>query len=82
MFQTIGHEILSIRNPSQLAELAGERKKTMMLLPYGIPIAVGSIAYFGWTGLSSDPDTPRAISQHPGLLTTSAGCNLAPAGGK
>ena len=41
MFQTIGHEILSIRNPSRLAELAGERKKTMMLLPYGIPIARG-----------------------------------------
>ena len=51
MFQTIGHEILSIRNPSRLAELAGERKKTMMLLPYGIPIAVGSILYFGWMGM-------------------------------
>jgi prepilin peptidase CpaA len=51
MFQTIGHEILSIRNPAVLAERAGERKKTMMLLPYGIPIAIGSIAYFGWMGL-------------------------------
>ena len=51
MFQTIGHEILTIRNPAELAERAGERKKTMMLLPYGIPIAVGSIAYFGWMGL-------------------------------
>ena len=37
--------------PLVLAERAGERKKTMMLLPYGIPIAVGSIAYFGWMGL-------------------------------
>ncbi|HKM54081.1 MAG TPA: A24 family peptidase [Isosphaeraceae bacterium] len=51
MFQTIGHEILSIRNPTRLAELAGERKKSMTLLPYGIPIAVGSISYFGWMGL-------------------------------
>jgi prepilin peptidase CpaA len=51
MLQTIGHEILSIRNPAVLAERAGERKKNMMLLPYGIPIAVGSIAYFGWMGL-------------------------------
>ena len=51
MCQTIGHEIVSIRNPSRLAELAGERKKTMMLLPYAIPIAVGSILYFGWTGM-------------------------------
>jgi prepilin peptidase CpaA len=53
MLQTIGHEILSIRNPSELAERAGQRKKNMMLLPYGIPIAVGSIAYFGWMGLFS-----------------------------
>jgi prepilin peptidase CpaA len=51
MFQTIGHEILSIRNPTRLAELASERKKSMTLLPYGIPIAVGSISYFGWMGL-------------------------------
>ncbi len=51
MFQTIGYEILSIRNPAVLAERAGERKKNMMLLPYGIPIAIGSIAYFGWMGL-------------------------------
>ena len=51
MFQTIGHEILAIRNPALLADRAGERKKTMMLLPYGIPIAIGSIACFGWMGL-------------------------------
>lgn len=51
MMHTIGHEILSIRNPSQLSERAGNRKKDMMLLPYGIPIAVGSIAFFAWKGL-------------------------------
>lgn len=51
LFQTIGHEILTVRNPGELAIRAGERKKTMMLLPYGIPIAVGSIAYFGWMKL-------------------------------
>ncbi len=51
MFQTIGHEILSIRNPTVLAERASERKKNMTLLPYGIPIAIGSIACFGWMGL-------------------------------
>ncbi len=51
MFQTIGHEIISIRNPCELAERAGQRKKNMMLLPYAIPIAVGSIAYFGWMRL-------------------------------
>jgi prepilin peptidase CpaA len=51
LFQTIGHEILTIRDPAQLATRAAERKKTMTLLPYGIPIAIGSIGSFGWMGL-------------------------------
>lgn len=51
LFHTIGHEILTVRSPAALAERAGERKKTMMLLPYGIPIAVGSIACFAWMKL-------------------------------
>jgi prepilin peptidase CpaA len=34
-----------------LAERAAKRKPTMMLLPYGIPIAIGSIAFFAWNGL-------------------------------
>jgi prepilin peptidase CpaA len=53
MFQTITHEILTIRNPSKLSAIAAERKPTMKLLPYGIPLAVGSIAYFAWTGLGA-----------------------------
>jgi prepilin peptidase CpaA len=51
MFQTIGSEILTVRNPSKLAEMAAARKPTMLLLPYGIPMAVGTIAFFGWAGL-------------------------------
>lgn len=50
-FQVIGNEILSIRNPEKLSAIAAERKPTMMLLPYGIPMAVGTIAYFAWMGL-------------------------------
>lgn len=50
-FQVIGHEILTVRNPERLSEIAAARKPSMMLLPYGIPIAVGSIAYFGWAGI-------------------------------
>lgn len=50
-FQVIGSEILTVRNPEKLSEIAAARKPTMMLLPYGIPIAVGSIAYFAWMGL-------------------------------
>jgi prepilin peptidase CpaA len=53
MLQTICHEILTIRNPVRLAELAGARKNTMTKLPYGIPIAVGSILYFGCMGMLS-----------------------------
>jgi prepilin peptidase CpaA len=48
MFQTIREEILSIRDPSKLAQVAAARKPTMLLLPYGIPIAIGSIGYFAW----------------------------------
>ncbi len=51
LFQTISHEILTIRSPSKLSALAAERKPTMTLLPYGIPLAVGSIAYFAWAGM-------------------------------
>lgn len=51
MFQTIGHEILTVRDPSKLSETAAARKPDMMLLPYGIPLAIGSIAYFLWAGL-------------------------------
>ncbi len=49
--QVIGHEILTIRDPSKLSAIAAERKPRMRLLPYGIPIAVGTIAYFAWMGL-------------------------------
>jgi prepilin peptidase CpaA len=51
LIQIIGREILVLRNPSLLSERAAERKPTMMLLPYGIPIAVGSILYLAWARL-------------------------------
>jgi prepilin peptidase CpaA len=50
-FQAIAHEIVTVRDPSKLAATAAARKPTMMLLPYGIPLAVGSIAYFAFAGL-------------------------------
>lgn len=50
-FFSIMNEIMVIRNPETLATIAAERKSTMMLLPYGIPIAIGCIAYFAWAGL-------------------------------
>lgn len=49
--QELGREILEVRDPVRLAEAAAVRKPNMRLLPYGIPIAVGSIAYFAWAGI-------------------------------
>ncbi|MGC4006465.1 MAG: prepilin peptidase [Pirellulales bacterium] len=50
-FFSIAGEILTIGNPDALAEIAAERKPRMFLLPYGIPIAIGSILYFAWSGM-------------------------------
>jgi prepilin peptidase CpaA len=50
-FLKIVGEMVTIGNPSELAAIAGQRKSSMLLLPYGIPIAIGTIAYFFWAGL-------------------------------
>jgi len=50
-FLHIVNEIVTIRDPNQLAVIAAERKPTMMLLPYGIPIAIGTIFYFFMRGM-------------------------------
>ncbi|HSG73090.1 MAG TPA: prepilin peptidase, partial [Planctomycetaceae bacterium] len=49
-FLVILNEWFSVKNPEKLAELAGERKPNMLLLPYGIPMTIGSIAYFFYDG--------------------------------
>lgn len=51
LLQTIAWEILAVRNPVKLAESARARKPKMLLLPYGIPIAIGSIGAFTWQRL-------------------------------
>jgi prepilin peptidase CpaA len=50
-FQAIALEILTIRDPEQLATIAADRKSSMLLLPYGIPIMIGTIIYFAWMGM-------------------------------
>jgi prepilin peptidase CpaA len=50
-FWTILREIMTIRDPEQLSAIAAERKSSMLLLPYGIPITLGTILYFAWTGM-------------------------------
>jgi prepilin peptidase CpaA len=49
--KTILNEIVTIRNPRTLSEIAAQRKSSMLLLPYGIPIAIGAILYFAWAGM-------------------------------
>ena len=39
-------EFKTIKNPAKLSEIAAERKPRMLLLPYGIPICIGSIGFF------------------------------------
>ncbi len=50
-FVHIAYEIMTVRNPRLLFAIAKDRKPTMYLLPYGIPICIGSIAYFVYAGL-------------------------------
>ena len=50
-FWMICNEIMTIKDPDKLSTIAAERKPTMMLLPYGIPIAIGTIAYFACAGM-------------------------------
>ncbi len=50
-FWMILNEIATVKDPEKLSEIAAERKPRMFLLPYGIPIAIGSIAYFAWSGM-------------------------------
>jgi prepilin peptidase CpaA len=44
-------EFLTVKSPQQLSQIAAERKPQMLLLPYGIPICIGSIAYFLYAGM-------------------------------
>ena len=50
-FLTILSEFAHIKDPRQLSQIAAERKPRMLLLPYGIPICIGSIAYFFYAGV-------------------------------
>jgi prepilin peptidase CpaA len=50
-FLKIVNEVVTIGNPNELATIAAQRKSSMLLLPYGIPIAIGTITYFFWAGL-------------------------------
>jgi prepilin peptidase CpaA len=50
-FWTIIHEFATVKDPRALSQIAAARKPQMLLLPYGIPICIGSIGYFLYAGL-------------------------------
>jgi prepilin peptidase CpaA len=50
-FLLITSEIMKVKDPRKLNEIATERKPHMLLLPYGIPICIGSIIYFVYSGM-------------------------------
>lgn len=50
-FWMILAEIWTVKSPEKLSEIAAARKSSMLLLPYGIPIAIGTILYFAWAGM-------------------------------
>lgn len=50
-FMMILMEFIVIKKPEELYKIAAERKSEMLLLPYGIPICIGSIGYFFYTGM-------------------------------
>jgi prepilin peptidase CpaA len=50
-FWMIANEIMTVKDPEKLSAIAAQRKPTMMLLPYGIPIAIGTIGYFAAAGM-------------------------------
>jgi prepilin peptidase CpaA len=49
-FMILG-EWARVRNPVVLSEIAAARKPQMFLLPYGIPICVGTIGYFLYSNM-------------------------------
>ena len=50
-FLLILSEWMVVKNPYELSKIAAERKPRMMLLPYGIPICIGTIGYFIYNGM-------------------------------
>jgi len=47
----ISEEIVVLKDPNRLFERAAQRKPTMMLLPYGIPMTIAALGYFFFQGL-------------------------------
>jgi prepilin peptidase CpaA len=48
---TIVAEWIEIRDPRQLSRLAAERQPRMLLIPFAVPICIGSIANFIYAGI-------------------------------
>jgi len=49
-FQIIFFEAVTIRDPEALSALAAQRRSSMVLLPYAVPIMLGTVLYLAWSG--------------------------------
>jgi prepilin peptidase CpaA len=47
----IVREWCNVRNPDKLYDIATERKPSMLLLPYGIPMTIAALGYFAYCGM-------------------------------
>jgi len=50
-FRAVTAELMLIRDPKELSALAAARKPTALLLPYAIPLALGTVGYLAWLTL-------------------------------
>ncbi len=46
--RTVAAELMLIRNPEELSALAAARRPRALLLPYAIPLALGTVGYLAW----------------------------------
>jgi len=50
-FRALTAELIMIRDPKELSVLAAARKPTALLLPYAIPLAIGTVGYLCYLAL-------------------------------
>jgi prepilin peptidase CpaA len=48
------NEITTVRDPEALFDIASDRKSSMRLLPYGIPMCIGTLIYMGFMGWNGE----------------------------
>lgn len=49
-FRVLLFEMATIRNPETLSAMAAQRRSSMVMLPYAVPIMLGTVLYLAWSG--------------------------------